>query len=348
MKIEKQGFTVNLGEPILYVDNHARGRSGHMTHALAEYEKGKLIDFNSNCSAKRLWGHSTFGFIEYRTSKDGGETFSEIKKLPYAWESFLDGMETISVEKALSLGDGRTVALCLRNTADRMCAPWFNPKAVYSDDGGETWSEPYEISSYPGRIYDACTYCGDMYFLEFCNAATEDWLGVNENHLYRIFKSSDRGEHFEELCIVPIPTFHRGYGAMMFDTQGRLHVYAYNASNANYLDHVVSPDGGKTWSRPDTCYLAMGIRNPQIGYIDGVYLLHGRISGQQGFVLYTSTDGITWDAGEVIGTVKEGCYYSNNITLTDEAGKSRMLIQYSESYSGHCVNIYHRFLTIEK
>ena len=348
MKIERKDYTVTLDEPVLYVDNESRGRSGHMSHALVEYEKGKLIDFNSNCSAKRFEGHSTFGFIEYRTSMDGGETYSPVKKLPYAWETFLDGVEAISVEKAVSLGDGRAVALCLRNTADRLCAPWYEPTAVYTDDGGETWSAPYGISPYAGRIYDACAYGGTMYFLEFCNSAAVDWLGAADEHLYRIFKSTDRGAHFEELCVVPIPTYRRGYGAMLFDNAGKLHVYAYNIADPMHLDHVVSADGGATWSLPDTCYLKMGIRNPQIGEIDGVYILHGRAHGQQGFVLYTSTDATSWDEGTVIGTVKGLCYYSNNITLADEAGKSRMLIQYSEAYNGHCVNVYHRFLTVEK
>ena len=80
MKIKRHGYTVSLSDPILYVDNESRGRSGHMSHALAEYAPGKIMDFNSNCSAKRFEGHSTFGFIEYRTSEDGGETYSAIQK----------------------------------------------------------------------------------------------------------------------------------------------------------------------------------------------------------------------------------------------------------------------------
>ena len=50
MKIERKNFTVECGDPILYVDNEARGRSGHMTHAMAEFRPGHLIDFNSKSS----------------------------------------------------------------------------------------------------------------------------------------------------------------------------------------------------------------------------------------------------------------------------------------------------------
>ena len=57
MKIERKNYSVKLSDPILYVDNESRGRSGHMTHALAEFKKGSFIDFNSNCSAVRKSGH---------------------------------------------------------------------------------------------------------------------------------------------------------------------------------------------------------------------------------------------------------------------------------------------------
>ena len=78
MKIERENYTVSFSEPTLYVDNESRGRSGHMSHAMAEFAPGKLIDFNSNCTAAKYGGHSTFGWIEYRISEDGGETFSDV------------------------------------------------------------------------------------------------------------------------------------------------------------------------------------------------------------------------------------------------------------------------------
>ena len=50
MEIKRKDFTVLLEEPTLYVDNESRFRSGHMSHAMAEFGDGKFIDFNSNCS----------------------------------------------------------------------------------------------------------------------------------------------------------------------------------------------------------------------------------------------------------------------------------------------------------
>ena len=69
-EIKRKNYTVRLSDPILYVDNESRKRSGHMTHAMVEYAPGKVIDFNANCSAVRHNGHSTYGWVEYRLSED--------------------------------------------------------------------------------------------------------------------------------------------------------------------------------------------------------------------------------------------------------------------------------------
>ena len=63
---------------ILYVDHQKNRRSGHLSHALAEYKKGHIISFYSNCSYNRNTnspGHNGFGWIEYRRSADGGKTW---------------------------------------------------------------------------------------------------------------------------------------------------------------------------------------------------------------------------------------------------------------------------------
>ena len=65
MKIENEKYTVEFTEPVTYVDNKARNRSGHMTHAMCEFKPGCFIDFNSNCSAIRHGGHMPYGWVEY-------------------------------------------------------------------------------------------------------------------------------------------------------------------------------------------------------------------------------------------------------------------------------------------
>ena len=57
---------LHIGEPELFVNNQARNRSGHMSHAMTGYQPGRLLAFKSNCSAVRFGGHSAFGWVEYR------------------------------------------------------------------------------------------------------------------------------------------------------------------------------------------------------------------------------------------------------------------------------------------
>lgn len=351
-KIDREKYSVILDYPSLYVNNFARKRSGHMSHALAEFAPDKLIDFNSNCSYNRFSGHSQYGWIEYRISEDSGVTFSEVYELPYSKDAFLDGMFTVSVEKAVACDDGSIVAFCLRhNACTPSCTePWFTPTAVISYDGGKTWSEPIEVSPYCGRIYDVAYYNGIIYIMQFCNSAEKTFVGHKDTDLYRLFVSTDNGQHFHEQSILNFDsTLGRGYGALLFDEQGVLHGYAYNENDEYELDHIISYDLGKSWTQVKSCHFEKGIRNPQIALIDGVYIMHGRAANGKGFVIYTSTDASIWDEGEYLETEKRNCYYSNNIVLSDPNGGNRLLIQYSDTYDGWGrVNVMHMWLKIEK
>lgn len=341
------GHVISLEAPELYVDNQARNRSGHMTHAMAEFAPGCFIDFNSNCSALRLYGHMPYGWVEYRISRDAGKTYSPIYDLEYSKTSFLDGIYAISVEKATALEDGTILAFCLRNDANAhgFCEPWFTPTVIRSFDEGKTWTEPVECIPYSGRIYDVRYHKGVIYVLIFCN---ERHKGTKPEHLYRIYKSEDKGESFQELAVVPFDTMGRAYGAMIFDKEDVLHVYAYNYDDEYRMDHVISRDFGKTWECLEPCYLPNGIRNPQVGCVDGVYILHGRAGDAAGFALYASEDATNWGKGIMVETrIKSyGCFYSNNLPLRDENGNF-LLIQYSDIYEPWAkVNVKHMKLRV--
>lgn len=351
LTIDREKYSVEFEEPTVYVDNKARKRSGHMTHAMCEFKPGCFIDFNSNCSAVRHCGHMPYGWVEYRISRDNGKTYSDIKTLQYSYDSFLDGIHTISVEKAVACDDGTIVALCLRNSAldPTFCEPWDTPTVIKSTDEGKTWSKPVTYSEYAGRTYDALYRDGTIYALHFCN---EHFLGSAPEHVYRIYVSKDNGVTFEELCVVPFPdTTRRGYGSMLFDADGNLHAFAYNEGNEREMDHAVSKDGGKTWEILKPCYVAKGIRNPQTALIDGVYVLHGRGEDLSGFVFYTSEDLQNWDEGIYFHKNRYLCYYSNNLNLRDENGNF-LLVQYSHSYNDHDfasrVNVMHVELRVKK
>lgn len=347
-KIQYKNYTAEIESPTLYVDNESRCRSGHMTHALAEFAPGRFIDFNSNCSALRLDGHMPYGWVEYRISKDGGKTYSEPRELEYSKRCFLDGIHTISVEKAVGCNDGSIVAFCLRNSAldPSFCEPWDTPTVIRSSDGGETWSEPVECIPYKGRIYDALYYRGVIYVLIFCN---EHFLGSSPEHKYRIYKSHDNGISFEEASVIPFDTFKRGYGSIIFDSNNRLHAYTYIESDESLINHAVSDDFGLSWRILEQCCVDKGVRNPQTAFIDGVFLLHGRSSTWDGFALYISDDAASWSKGTIIAKTDKpaGQYYSNSISLKDEKGNF-LLVQYSESYNGSRVNVKHLKIRIKK
>lgn len=354
-EVKRENYSVKLSDPVVYVDNESRARSGHMTHAMAEYKKGAFIDFNSNCSAKRYGGHFPYGWVEYRTSEDCGKTYSEVKTLDYSYQCFIDGLNSVSVEKAVACGDGTIVAFCLRNDAmsPQFCEPWATPTVIRSFDGGKSWSEAVEYSPYPGRSYDAVCHKGIIYVLHFCNP---NFLGKSEEHKYRIYKSCDNGSSFSELCEVPLDGMGRGYGSMLFDENDTLHVYAYNRNAENTLDHAISRDFGESWELRDPSYLKEGIRNPQTAILNGIFILHGRTKDRNGFVIYTSQDGNEWDEGILVEHKNyiAGAYYSNNLNLEDENGKF-LLIQYSSPYTKEeapeyvgTVNVKHMRLEIEK
>ncbi len=346
--IEHENYTVEFDTPEIYMDNQARKRSGHMTHAMAEFAPGCMINFNANSSAERCEGHSVYGWVEYRISRDAGRTYEELQTLPYSWECFLNGTCTISVEKAVACDDGSIVAICLRNSnlSEVGCEPWYTPTWIKSTDEGKTWSEPKELSPYPGRPYAALYRDGVIYMLHKCG---EYFCKENPEDVYRLYASYDNGETFEEVSALPIDPCKRGYGALLFDGDG-LHAYAYNSGCETEMDHAVSGDNGKTWTLVKPCYLAKGIRNPQVALIDGVYVVHGRSADARGFAIYTSEDGYDWDEGIYFNYWDHpiGQYYSNNINLKDEQGNF-LLIQYSESYDGSMrVNVKHVRLRIRR
>lgn len=345
-KIVHENFTVEIEEPEIYVDNEARHRSGHMTHAMAEFAPGCFIDFNSNCSAERWQGHSPYGWVEYRISRDCGKTYSEVYTLPYAQKCFLEGVYMISVEKAVACDNGTIVALCLRNDGldPTCCEPWHSPMFVTSADEGKTWSEPQEYSPYAGRTYDAVYRDGVIYVLHKCY---EHFIGTEKSHVYRLYVSTDNAKTFEERSIIPIDGIGRGYGSILFGEDGTLHAYGYNVSAESQMDHAVSSDCGKTWTLCKPCYVEKGIRNPQTALIDGVYILHGRSGGSKGFVMYTSENGYDWDEGVIlVPKEKVGAFYSNNLNLRDEDGNF-LLVQFSDTYAGRAkVNVKHMKLRI--
>ncbi len=338
-------------EGIMFVDNEARRRSGHMGHALVEYAKDSMLAFFSNCSAAIECGHTGYGWMEYKRTTDGGKTWSKPIVLDYTYQCFIDGICNISCEKAVCTDNGTIVLFCLRNKTITRWEPYLEPTVLRSFDGGVTWTEAKIMTSYRGRIMDVIYKDGIIYALEFCNDAEIKWTGNKPEHVYRLFISTDNGETFEEKSVLPFDTFGRSYGAMETLDDGSLIAYIYNENDEYYSDYCISRNMGADWEKPSKAYFAKLIRNPQICKSHGIYFMHGRSGNNStelpfNFVLYTSRDGINWNEGEYVRETPENCrgdmaYYSNNCVTGRFGGVEHILIQASDAYFEGCVNVKH-------
>lgn len=335
---------------ILFANHEKAGRSGHLSHALAEYAPGHIIAFYSNCSGTRnKWapGHNGFGWLEYRRSADGGRTWDAPGTLDYSMNCLLNEPYTVSCEKAVSPAENVILAFCIRNENPNGWEPYLEPVTLISRDGGDTWEEPRQFCSSCGRIYDAFVRDGAVYVFML---AFNDFLTASPEHRYHVYRSTDGGEHFELLSEIPGDYLHHAYGSAVVRDDGAFIFYSYNADDEYRLDYWISHDRGVTWSEQGKSYCAKRIRNPQVAKVRGGYILHGRAGCMSQelpmhFVLYTGEDGIHWDEGVYICASSNGtAYYSNNLVLNEPDGTQRVLIQSSVPYDGGRVNIAHWWL----
>ena len=88
-----------ISDEIMFVNHQTSGRSGHLGHALVEYEPNKILAFYSNTDGDIRSGHNCIGWVEYKRSEDGGQTWSESKRLKYSTDTMLNGEGYIACEK---------------------------------------------------------------------------------------------------------------------------------------------------------------------------------------------------------------------------------------------------------
>jgi Neuraminidase (sialidase) len=349
-------------EGTLFVDHSQAGRSGHLGHALVEYEDGKILAFYPNCSGDNK-GHSAVGWMEYKRSKDGGKTWGEPIVLAYSKNLFDEGQaselaakkRSAFAEKAILTDDGEIVLFFLvcDISTETVWTDFQMPTYIISSDGGYTWSEPYELCDTRGRVYDARYYKGEILALFFAN---DKFLGKTDEHVYELYASSDGGRTFEKRSVLPFDTTGRSYGTVGMLDSGRIVVYIYNVNDEHNADYLASDDGGRIWSDVKTAHFAKKLRNPQMASVNGCYFMHGR-SGSKAkkgeekghMVLYSSRDGLTWDDGVYLRMREAGLgAYSNSIVvgLVKPDKRRRLLIQASHAYEKNKTNVLHWWIDI--
>ena len=347
-------FAVEPPEPpnqgIMFVDHSRAGRSGRLGHALVEYGPGKILAFYANCSDFQK-GHNGDGWMEFRRSEDGGRTWSEPGILEYSKQVYdQDVGHSVMCEKALRAGDG-TILLFNLECRGKGWKPLGVPTYLRSCDFGSTWDPARPMGEEPARIWDAVLHEDEALVLELCNDSTVEWHGNLPEHHYALHVSQDNGLTFSRRSVLPLDVQGRGYGTMATLPDGRLIAYVYNINDEKHLDYVISDDRGCTWSTVQTAFMAKKIRNPQMAAFKGGFVLHGR-SGNEGegrnhFVLYTSRDGVSWDAGRYLrmGEAGAGAYSNNLIVSAPHTGEPEaLLIQASHAYEEHMTNVLHWWL----
>lgn len=336
-------------EGALFVDHAPADRSGHLGHALVEYEEGKILAFYPNCAGDkgglpwmgREWaGHNANGWMEYKRSEDGGRTWSRPAVLEYS-KAVYDQKQGRSVfcEKAVRTPGGGVLLFNLECdiSTNTDWSPIFTPTFLHSTDGGKSWGPPQKLGDAPARVFAAIVVDDTIFVL----------IRRQQDKVHLLYASTDDGRTFVERSRLPFQD--RVYGALAVLGAGRLIAYVYNAADEQRLDYTISENGGASWSESATAFFAKKIRNPQIAAFKGGFVMHGR-SGHVGrdtgdlghLVLYVSTDGLSWDEGRYLCKKKAGhAAYSNNLLLN---GGRRLLIQASYAYEHSKANVVHWWL----
>lgn len=357
---------------MLFVDRQKEDRSGHGNNSIAECRNGEIIAFYSmgGTGPDNLNGHGVAGWSEYRRSTDGGLSWSDPVCFEYS-KRMWEGKEVFSalVYSVVTAPNGTLVATVIRYANERW-QKQLAPVYFLSDDHGHTWKGP--------RAFDESATVDDI-------AYTMDTAFVHDGEIFIVFRggtsdmspggpqtlwvSGDNGQSFRRRSVLPFNDADYYWAAGALD-DGRIIVYTYNAHQKRddptaeqNIPYVISTDRGRTWSEVQTTYFAKGIRNLQLsGKLGEWYFMHGRSGsyprdlvdddpGPGNFVLYSSPDGIHWDAGIVLMSRRQtpgggDCYSANEIIgKYDPATPEKLLIHSDVSYSGAKTNMHQWWVT---
>ena len=303
---------------------------------------GDIVVFFLVCdiSDDAVWSHSQKP--TYILSSDGGHTWSEPAELGNKRGRVYDARNYNGAILALHFAKGNDINF-LGNKEEHVY------ELYVSDDGGRTFGKrsdlPFDTN---GKSY------GTMGMLDSGQIVVYIY-NSNDERASDYVVSDDGGRTFGKRSDLPFDTNGKSYGTMGMLDSGQLVVYIYNRNDEQASDYAVSDDGGYSWSAPKTAHLAKKIRNPQLVSLNGCYFMHGR-SGSLGeekghMVLYSSRNGLDWDAGVYLRKRTAGLRaYSNSIVVGALKPNSpqQVLIQASHAYEQHKTNVLHWWLDMTR
>lgn len=230
-------------------------------------------------------GHvSSDGVVKYRHSDDNGATWS-------AATTLVDGAGTDLRDPSITcLSTGRLV---VGYDYAPESSYWSTIKVIYSDDGGGTWSSPYDVSA-SGMTYESA---GTSPMLELGDGTVLlPAFGVNVAggfYFSVLFRSSDHGATFGSQTTIA-QSGSWSYGEPQFRLSGSEIICLLDSASGAGVWRVTSSDNGATWSAPGSAVLSAYGRTDWVEYYPGSLVMWCRAPGG-------STNNARWTISHDLG-----------------------------------------------
>lgn len=319
-----------------------QGENGYEVYripALAKTKSNVLLAF---AEARKLRRNGDSGDIDLvvKRSTDNGQTWSEQITV---WD---DGDNTCGNPVPIVDDKGRVhLLMTWNNGADRWGAlvngtgkDVRRAYYTYSDDEGETWIEPVEITESVRKPEWDWYGTGPIHGIQILNGPYKDrlvspnYFTVRENgkvvDYSHIAYSDDYGKTWQ--AGNPTPTGNVGECSVAELKDGTL-MLNMRTSEGFYRKYSVSTDGGITWSEPkaDTQQLDAKCQGSIATIGENLFLSNAAADTRTNMTLKKSTDnGATWSNLQTIYSGKSG--YSDIVEISDnkigilyEGGKKR-------------------------
>lgn len=201
-----------------------------------------------------------FGVVKYRYSDDLGATWGASATLVSAASVDLRDPSIVC------LSTGRLV---VGYDYSPESTYWCQPRVIYSDDGGATWSSPYTVAS-TGMAYECA---GTSQMVELADGTVllpafgKNLVG-DPYYFAVLFKSTDHGATWGSQTTIA-SSGSWSYGEPQIRAVGTNLVCLLDSASGAGVWRVTSSDSGATWSSPGSSVLSAYGRTDWVQYVGG-------------------------------------------------------------------------------